>query len=138
MLPSGGLAFVKRTDDNAPRGRPCVAKSNDLAPDVPADLKQSVTHIVGIAVSYQGDAMVAAHGALLLRNRDLDLRGMMPLPAEQVENSICADEAGIYVVTSKRMLKVVWTGTKLSIDEADDGCQSEYNRTRPFSSPTRP
>jgi hypothetical protein len=125
--PSGGLAVVKSTDDNVPRGPLRVAKSKDLAPDVPADLKQSVTHIVGITMSYQGDVMVAAHGALFLLDRDLNLKGMMPLPGEDVENSICADETGIYVVTSKRMLKVVWTGTKLSINEADGGWQSEYN-----------
>jgi hypothetical protein len=43
-----------------------VEKSKDLAPNVPADLKQSVTHIVGITMSYTGDVMVAAHGALFL------------------------------------------------------------------------
>jgi hypothetical protein len=125
--PAGGLVVVKTTDDNIPRGMLRVAKVKDLAPDVPADLKQSVTHIVGITMSYAGDVMVAAHGALFLLDRDLNLKGMMPLPGEDVENSICADEQGIYVVTSKRMLKVIWTGTKLSIDEADGGWQSEYN-----------
>jgi hypothetical protein len=129
--PSGGLAVVKSTDDNVPRGPLRIAKSKDLALDVPAELKQSVTHIVGITMSYQGDVMVAAHGALFLLDRDLNLKGMMPLPGEDVENSICADETGIFVVTSKRMLKVIWTGTKLSIDEADGGWQSEYNTMSP-------
>jgi hypothetical protein len=125
--PSGGLTVVKTTDDNVARGPLRVAKSKDLAPDVPADLKSSVTHIVGITMSYQGDVMVAAHGALFLLDRDLSLKGLFPLPGEDVENSICADEQGIYVVTSKRMLKVVWTGSKLSINENDGGWQSEYN-----------
>lgn len=125
--PSGGLVVVKTTDDNNPRGSLRVVRSKDLAPDVPTDLKQSVTHIVGVTMSYQGDVMVAAHGALFLLDRDLNLKGLMGLPGEDVENSICADEQGIYVVTSKRMLKVVWTGSKLSIDEADGGWQSEYN-----------
>jgi len=129
--PSGGLAVVKTTDDNQPKGPLRVAKSKDLAPDVPADLKSSVTHIVGITMSYQGDVMVAAHGALFLLDRDLNLKGLMGLPGEDVENSICADEQGIYVVTSKRMLKVVWTGSKLSVDEADGGWQSEYNTMSP-------
>lgn len=125
--PSGGLGVVKSTDDNVPRGPLRIAKSKDLAPDVPAELKQSVTHIVGVTMSYQGDVMVAAHGALFLLDRDLVLKGLMGLPGEDVENSICADDTGIYVVTSKRMLKVVWTGSKLSVDEADGGWQSEYN-----------
>lgn len=122
--PSGGLVVVKTTDDNVARGPLRIVKSKDLAPDVPADLKKSVTHIVGITMSYQGDLMVAAHGALFLLDRDLNLKGLMGLPGEDVENSICADEQGIYVVTSKRMLKVVWTGSKLSVDEADGGWQS--------------
>ncbi len=125
--PSGGLTVVKTTDDNVARGPLRVAKSKDLAPDVPADLKSSVTHIVGITMSYQGDVMVAAHGALFLLDRDLNLKGLFPLPGEDVENSICADEQGIYVVTSRRMLKVIWTGSKLSINESDGGWQSEYN-----------
>jgi len=125
--PSGGLVVVKTTDGNEARGQLRVVKSKDLAPDVPADLMPSVTHIVGITMSYAGDVMVAAHGALFLLDRYLNLKGMLPLPGEDVENSICADEGGIYVVTSKRMLKVVWTGTKLSVDEADGGWQSAYN-----------
>ncbi len=125
--PSGGLVVVKSTDDNIARGPLRIEKSQDLASHIPADLKDTVTHIVGITMSYQGDVMVAAHGALFLLDRDLNLKGFMGLPGEDVENSICADEQGIYVVTSKRMLKVVWTGSGLSVDEADGGWQSEYN-----------
>ena len=80
-----------------------------------------------MGMTYDGDVVVAAHGALFLLDRDLNLKGILPLPGEDVENSICTDEQGIYVVTSKRMLKVVWTGTTLSFDEADGGWQSEYN-----------
>ena len=129
--PAGGLVVVKTTDNNVPRGPLRIAGTKDLAPDVPTDLKAGVTHIVGITMSYAGDVMVAAHGALFLLDRDLALKGLFPLPGEDVENSICADEHGIYVVTSKRMLKVVWTGTKLSIDEADGGWQSDYNTMSP-------
>lgn len=129
--PAGGLVVVKTTDDNQPRRPLRVAKAKDLAPDVPADLEASVTHIVGITMSYAGDVMVAAHGALFLLDRELTLKGLMPLTGEDVENSICADEQGIYVVTSKRMLKVVWTGTKLSVAEADGGWESPYNTMSP-------
>ncbi|RYH53003.1 MAG: hypothetical protein EON54_14085 [Alcaligenaceae bacterium] len=94
---------------------------------MPANLKKSVTYIVGITMTYDGNIMVAAHGALFLVDRDLNFKAIYPLTGEDVENSICTDEQGVYVVTSKRMLKVVWTGSKLSIDEADGGWQSEYN-----------
>jgi hypothetical protein len=125
--PFGGLKVVKSTDDNDPRGKLRIAKSRDLAPMVPADLKASVTHILGMAITYQGDVAVAAGGMLFLLDRELEPKGTLPFPGELVENDICLDETGIYVVTSKRMLKVVWTGSKLSIDEADGGWQSEYN-----------
>ena len=62
--------------------------------------------------------------------RELNLKGTLLFPGEHVENSICIGEDGIYVVTSKRMLKVVWSGTKLSIDAADGGWQCEYNTMR--------
>jgi hypothetical protein len=129
--PTGGLTVLRTTDDNVPRGKLRVAASKDLSPHVPADLKKSVTHIVGITMSYDGYVMVAAHGALFLLERDLTFKAIFPLPGEDVENSICADEQGIYVVTSRRMLKVVWTGSKLSIDEADGGWQSAYNTMSP-------
>jgi hypothetical protein len=139
--PFGGLKVVKSTDDNDPRGKLRIAKSKDLAPLVPTDLKASVTHILGMAITYQGDVAVAAGGILFLLDRELELKGVLPFPGELVENDICVDEQGIYVVTSKRMLKVVWTGSKLSIDEADGGWASEYNtmsrRLRPGLSPYR-
>lgn len=53
--------------------------------------------------------------------------GVNALKSTGDNESIAVDETGIYVVTSKRMPKVVWTGTKLSMDEADGGWQSEYN-----------
>ncbi|MFL8990425.1 hypothetical protein Q8X48_23565 [Pseudomonas sp. QLc11A] len=129
--PSGGLTIVKSTDDNQPRGKLRIVKSKDLAADVPAELKASVTYIVGITMSYAGDVIVAAHGALFLLDRELEFKGVLPIPGEAIENSICADEKGIYVVTSRRMLKVVWTGTKLSFDETDGGWQSPYNTMSP-------
>jgi hypothetical protein len=125
--PFGGLKILKTTDDNDPKGLLKVAQVKDLAPDVPAELQQSVTHILGMTMTYDGHLAAAAGGALFLLDRDLTFKALLPFPGELVENSICADEQGIYVVTSKRMLKVVWTGTKLSFDEADGGWQSEYN-----------
>jgi hypothetical protein len=37
----------------------------------------------------------------------------------------------MHVVTSRRMLKIVWTGSKLSDDEAGGGWQSGYNTMPP-------
>ena len=125
--PFGGLKVLKTTDGNDPRGNLRVAAIKDLGQGLPEDLRRSITHIVGMGMTYDGHVVAAAGGALFLLDRDLSLMAMLPLSGEQVENSICTDERGIYVVTSKRMLKVVWTGTRLSFDEADGGWQSEYN-----------
>ena len=52
--PFGGLKILKTTDDNDPKGLLKVAKVKDLVPDVPAELQQSVTHILGMTMTYDG------------------------------------------------------------------------------------
>ncbi|MBO3276870.1 hypothetical protein [Pseudomonas schmalbachii] len=126
----GGLQILKSTDDNDPQKPLRVVKSQNFASALPAELQKSA--IVGMGMTYDGHIAAAAHGALMLVDRDLNLMGTLLFPGEAVENSICIDEkGGIYVVTSKRMLKVVWTGTKLSYDEADGGWETEYNTMSP-------
>jgi hypothetical protein len=56
---------------------------------------------------------------------------MLAIPGEAVDNSIALDETGIYVVTSKRMIKAAWNGKKLSIDEKDGGWSAGYNNMDP-------
>ena len=52
----------------------------------------------------------------------------VPIPGEAVDNGIAvADGGGVYVVTSKYMRKVVWTGSKLSADEADGAWHEPYD-----------
>ena len=122
----GGLKILKSTDDNDPKKPLRVVKFRDFSEALPEDMRKSV--IIGMGMTYSGDVVAAAHGAVLLLDRDLNLKSTLLLPGEAVENSICIDEnSGIYVVTSKRMLKIVWTGTRLSYDEADGGWQSDYN-----------
>ena len=63
-------------------------------------------------------------------DRDLRVKSFVTLPGEAVDNSIAIDERnGIYVVTSRRMLKVVWNGQKLSTDEQDGAWESGYEWT---------
>lgn len=122
----GGLKILKSTDDNDPKKPLHVVKFQDYSEALPEDMRKSA--IIGMGMTYTGDVVAAAHGAVLLLDRDLNLKSTLLLPGEAIENSICIDEnSGIYVVTSKRMLKVVWTGTRLSYDEADGGWQSAYN-----------
>ncbi|MCA0244818.1 MAG: hypothetical protein LCI02_28775 [Proteobacteria bacterium] len=127
----GGLRLLKSTDDNQPLQPLRVVKAKNIADDLPPELARSVTVLVGLGMTYDGHIAAVAKGALFLLDRDLVLKGVLPFPGETVENSLSIDEQGIYVVTSKRMLKVVWTGSRLSIDEADGGWQSAYNTMPP-------
>ena len=124
----GGVSIIKSTDDNDSEKPIRLVKWKKLTADLPPEVAKKVTRIVGIGMTYDGYIAAAAPGVVFLVDRDLNLLGYLPFSDEAVDNSIAIDEQGIYVVTSKRMLKVVWTGKKLSIDEADGGWQSEYNR----------
>jgi hypothetical protein len=123
----GGVKIVKTTDDNDP-GKPLrVAKVIDLAEELPPDLASRASALSAFNMTYDGDIVAAAHGALFLLDRNLNVKGILGFPGEAIENSVAVDETGIYVVTSERMLKIVWTGSRLSFDETDGGWQSEYN-----------
>ena len=117
----------KTTDDNDPKKPIRLVKAKNVTEDLPPDLAKSVTRIIGIGMTYDGHIVAAAPGAIFLLDRDLNVKGTITFPGEAVDNGVAVDEKGIYVVTSARLLKIVWTGTKLSYDEADGGWQSEYN-----------
>jgi len=121
----GGLKIIKSTDDNLADGPLHVQKVHDFKGELPA----GATYFVALGMTYDGNVVAGTKdGTVVLADRDLNLKGMLQLPGEAIENSLCIDEKnGIYVVTSKRMLKIVWTGKKLSYDEADGGWATEYN-----------
>jgi hypothetical protein len=76
-------------------------------------------------MTYDGFIAAAAPGALVVLDRDLNVKSYVAFPGEAVDNSIAIDERnGIYVVTSRRMLKVIWNGQKLSTDEKDGAWES--------------
>ena len=114
----GGTKVLKTTDDNQVRGPVRIVKSVDAAADLPPDAAKAVTRIIGLNMTYDGYIAAAAPGALVVLDRDLNVKSCVTFPGEAVDNSIAIDERnGIYVVTSRRMLKVVWNGQKLSTDE---------------------
>ena len=78
-------------------------------------------------MTYDGYLAAAAPGAAVVLDRDLNVKSYVTFSDEAVDNSIAVDEKnGIYVVTSKRMLRLVWTGSKLSTDEKDGAWASPY------------
>ena len=123
----GGTKVLKTTDDNVVRNPVRVVKSVDVAAAMPPEAAKAVTRIIGLNMTYDGYIAAAAPGALVVLDRDLNVTSYVAFSGEAVDNSIAIDEKnGIYVVTSRRMLKVVWNGQNLSTDEKDGAWQSGY------------
>ena len=123
----GGNQVLKTTDDNSVDSPARIVKSVDVAQALPGDAAKAVTRIIGLNMTYDGFIAAAAPGALVVLDRDLNIRDFVTFPDEAVDNSIAIDEQnGIYVVTSRRMLKVIWNGESLSTDEADGAWDSGY------------
>ena len=122
------VKILKITDDNKARAPMRPVRSINVAEALPRDIARSVTRIIGIAMTYDGFIVVASPGALVVLNRDLGIQSSVTFRGETVDNGIVVDEKnGIYVVTSERMMKLVWNGTRLSTDPRDGAWESPYN-----------
>jgi len=126
----GGTKVIKSTDDNIARGPIRLVKSVDVAAAMPPSEAKAVSRIIGLNMTYDGFIAAAAPGALVVLDRDLNVKSYVAFPGEAVDNSIVIDDRnGIYVVTSRRMLKIMWDGQKLSTDEKDGAWESGYEWT---------
>lgn len=93
-------------------------------------------NVVGLALTYDGQLVVGSTAAIAVVDRDfVKPAAVYTLPAGQIiSNSFAVDDDnGIYVasgsVQAKQgglMLRVQWTGSELSTDEADGGWSSPY------------
>ena len=95
----------------------------------PAGLLSPADAIVGINLTYDGlIALATGQGVVAVVSRDFQRFATLSLgDGETVSNSIAVDEkGGIYVVTSKRMHCVVWTGSVLTLDPAAGGWSAPY------------
>lgn len=123
----GGTKVLKCTDDNQAQEPLRVLASADVAAAMPPEAASAVSRIIALNMTYDGFIAAAAPGALVVLDRDLNVKSYVTFSGEAVDNGIPIDEAGgIYVVTSRRMLKVVWDGEKLSTDEKDGAWESGY------------
>jgi hypothetical protein len=126
----GGTKVLKSTDDNKVDGPVRVVKSVDVAAVMPPEAAKAVSRIIGINMTYDGYIAAAAPGALVVLDRDLNVKSYVAFSGEAVDNNIVIDEKnGIYVVTSRRMVKFIWNGEKLSTDEKDGAWESGYEWT---------
>jgi len=123
----GGTKVLKSTDDNKVRDSVRIVKAVDVAAAMPPAEAKAISRIIGLNMTYDGHIAAAAPGALVVLDRDLNVKSYVAFPGEAVDNNIAIDERnGIYVVTSRRMLKVIWSGQKLSTDEKDGAWESGY------------
>jgi hypothetical protein len=128
----GGTKVLKSFDDNDPRANVRIIASNNLIDHLPPAVAKAVSRIIGLAMTYDGYLAAAAPGAAIILDRDLNVKSYVSFGDEAVDNSICIDDkGGVYVVTSKRMLRLAWTGKKLSTDEADGAWESPYESMDP-------
>lgn len=123
----GGVNVLKATDDGVVDAPLRIVKTMKITDALPANIAKGITRAVGIGMTYDGNIAIAAPGIVALLDLDLNMLGYVTFQGELVDNSIAIDESGIYVVTSENMYKVVWTGKKLSFDEADGGWVSPYD-----------
>ncbi len=91
--------------------------------------QNSDDNIVGLIMTYDGMlAFATSFGTVGVVSRDFSTAYYLNLGEdEEVSNSIAADEDNrIYVVTSKKMYGVKWTGSALTIDETSGGWSAGY------------
>lgn len=104
-----------------------VSASIDVRTLLEPEIAKTVNRFVGLNITYDGWIVIAMPGLIAILDRDLKEIHTAIIEGEAVDNGIACDpEGGIYVVTSKYMRKLVWTGQKLSMDEADGAWKEEY------------
>ena len=108
--------------------RLAIAAQVDLRDRLPEEYREKIGAILGTNITYDGYIAVAMPGLIGVTDREFKKFWYAALPGESVENGIAVDDAGgIYVVTSKQMRKVVWTGRALSTDEQDGAWAAPYD-----------
>jgi hypothetical protein len=127
----GGLKVIKTTDHNVPENPLQVVRIKDFSEDLPVGFRN--LPIIEMRMTYDGNIAILSYGILLLCDRDLKMKSYLTFPGKIVCNSLCVDEKGIYVVTSRRILKIAWTGKVFSYQEDDGGWETEFSLLSPRS-----
>lgn len=97
--------------------------------EVPGHLREVDERIVGLTMTYDGFLVYATNnGVVGLLDRQLNALAYYEFSeADEISNSIACDEdGGIYIVTSKKMYRVQWTGSVLTTDESLGGWEADY------------
>jgi len=102
-----------------------IVKRGELVFD-PSHMNGGPPILIGLNATFDGTLVaVSLDGTVIAVDRSLTRAAYHPLPGERIWNSIAVDEqGGVYVVTDKRLHKLVWTGQAFS-SRAEDGAWSE-------------
>lgn len=102
-----------------------------------SDYDSSIITLVGMVMTYDGHLVAVFGKGILILSRDLTtVKDIYKLPeGQQISNSVAVDEKNaIYLASGSTtpneqglMQKIVWTGTRLSTDEADGAWQATYD-----------
>ena len=95
---------------------------------IPQEVRSSADEcIVGLNITWDGQLVFATStGTVGVVSRDFKRAEYLKLN-EAVSNSIACDEnGGIYVVTAKKMYRVQWTGSELTLAEDRGGWAAAY------------
>ncbi len=94
--------------------------ADEVEAPAPADGAPPPDPLLGVTLTHDGHLVVTLPDTLVVLDRDLTQVARLPLQDETFEGTPAIDpEGGLYVPTSTHLRKVVWTGSALSIDEAD-------------------
>ncbi len=100
----------------------------DLKKKLPPEIAAGANRVIGINMTFDGHLVIAFSGGIAVTDRDFNHVEYLTFPGEDVENSVAVDsDGGIYLPTSKKMYKFVWTGKRLSKDAADGAWETEYD-----------
>jgi len=95
--------------------------------------------LIGINMTFDGTIMaVTIGGTAIAISQDLKTAHYYRFPGEQIWNSLAVDEAGgLYIVTNKKLYKLIWNGSDFS-DKPEDGAWSEAYEIGPLdATPSR-
>ena len=105
-----------------------VVDQFDISERLPDGVFVDGSRILGVNMTFDGHLVLAFSGGIAVTDRNFEGIDFLTFPGEDVENSVAVDpNGGVYLPTSKKMYKFVWTGERLSRDSADGAWEAEYD-----------
>ncbi len=126
---AAGQDMIRRYSDAVP-GDPMSPIAATGSFWVPPGVLVGGDVIVGMSLTHDGTIIVVSkRGVVMSLGRDFTGFTSLQLPGDHtVSNATPIDEdGGIYVVTESHLFRVQWTGSDLSLDEADGSWSVEYD-----------